>query len=53
MTEIVSSISGGRLLGRWKGRVKEYMCERGANRRGGFELARRECYHRKRLSTFS
>ncbi len=53
MTEIVSSKSRGRLLGRWKGRVKEYMCERGSNRRGGFELARRECLDRKRLSVFS
>ncbi len=27
-------------LGRWKEGVKEYMCERGATRRRGFEQAR-------------
>ncbi len=34
----VSEIEGpsrrGRLLGRWKDKVKEYMCERDANRGG-------------------
>ncbi len=32
----------GRLLGKWKDRVKEYMCERGATRGGGLDQARRE-----------
>ncbi len=40
--------SRGRLLGRWKDRVKEYMCERGTGRRGGFEQARRECLDREK-----
>ncbi len=31
------------MLWRWKDRVKEYMCERGATRRGRSEQARREC----------
>ncbi len=34
--------SRGRPLGRWKDRVKEYMCERQATRREGSEQARRE-----------
>ncbi len=35
--------SRGRPPGRWRDRVKEYMCERGATRRGGFNQTRREC----------
>ena len=35
--------SRGRLPGRWRDRVKEYMCERGAARGGGLDQARREC----------
>ncbi len=31
----------GRPLGRWKGRVKEYMCERGISRAGIVEQAHR------------
>ncbi len=27
--------SRGRLIGRWRDRVKEYVCERGATRGGG------------------
>ncbi len=34
--------SRGRPLGRWKNRVKEYMCERGATREGRPDDARRE-----------
>ncbi len=36
-----------RLLGRWKDKVKEYMCERGTIRRK-FEQARRKCLDRER-----
>ncbi len=35
-------------LGRWKDRVKVYMCERGDNRKRRFEQARRECLDRER-----
>ncbi len=35
MSENVGSNSRGRPLERWRGRVKEYMCERGATRVGG------------------
>ncbi len=38
----------GRLLGRWKDRVKEYVSERGV-RGNGLEWARRECMDRERL----
>ncbi len=40
----------GRPLGRWKDRVKEYMCERGASR--GLDQARRECLDRERWTLF-
>ena len=36
--------SRGRPPGRWRDRVKEYMCERG----GGLDQARRECLDRER-----
>ncbi len=32
MSESVGANSRGRPLGRWRDRVKEYMCERGATR---------------------
>jgi len=52
----VSEIEGpsrrGRPLGRWKDKVKEYMCERGAGRRGRLEQARRECLDRERWRLF-
>ena len=38
----------GRRPGRWRDRVKEYMCEKGATRRGGFEKARWKCLDRER-----
>ncbi len=47
MNEIVGPDSRGRPLRRWKDRVKEYMCERGATKRGGLQ-ARRECLNRER-----
>ncbi len=43
VSESVGPNSRERPLGRQKNRVKEYMCERGATRSGGFEQARREC----------
>ncbi len=43
--------SRGRPLGRWKDRVKEYMCVRGTARRGRFEQARKECLGRERQCT--
>ncbi len=38
----VGPSSRGRPPGRWRDRVKEYMCERGATRGGGLDQARRE-----------
>ncbi len=52
MSESVGPNSGGRLLGRWRDRVKEYMCERGATRGGGLDQARRECLNRERWRTW-
>ncbi len=43
MSESVGPNSSGRLLGRWRDRVKEYMCEKGATRGGGLDQAKREC----------
>lgn len=48
MSEIVDPNSGGRLFGRLKDRVKQYMYERGAARKGGCEQARRESLDRER-----
>ncbi len=42
----------GRPLGRWRDRVKEYMCDRGATRGGGLDQARRECLDRERWTLF-
>ncbi len=47
MSESVGPRSRGRPLVRWRDRVKEYMCERGATR-GGLDQVRRECLNRKR-----
>ncbi len=44
--------SRGRSLGRWRDRVKEYMCERGATRGGGLDQAKRECLDRVRWRLF-
>ncbi len=46
--ENVATNSGGRLLGRWRDRVKGYICERCATRGGGVDQARRECLNRER-----
>ncbi len=44
-------VNVGMPLGRWKTRVKEYMCERGATRGGG-DQARRECLARGKWRLF-
>ncbi len=44
LSEIVGPNIRGRLLGRWKDRVKEYICERVIIRRGKFEQTRKECF---------
>ncbi len=50
-SESVGSNSRGRPPGRWRDRVKEYMCERGATRWGGLVQTKRECLDRERLET--
>ncbi len=52
VSESMGSNSRGRPLGRWRDRVKEYMCERGATRGGGLDQARRECLNRERWRLF-
>ncbi len=52
MSESVGPNSTGRPPVRWRDRVKEYMCERGAIRRGGLDQARRECLDRERWRLF-
>ncbi len=42
----------GSPLGRWRDRVKEYMCGRGATRGGGLDQARRECLDREKWKVF-
>ncbi len=50
-----SSVEGtnrkGRPLGRWEGRVREYVSERGVTG-NGLERARRECVDRERWRSF-
>ncbi len=50
MGESVGLSSEGRPVGRWRDRVKEYMCERGAI--GVLDQARRECLGRERWRLF-
>ncbi len=52
VSEIVGPNSRGRPPVRWRDRVKEYMCERGATRGGGLDEARRECLDRERWRLF-
>ncbi len=52
VSESVGPNSRGRPLGRWRDRVKEYMCERGATSGGGLDQARRECLDRERWRLF-
>ncbi len=44
MSEIKGPFRKGRLLGRWKDRVKENMSETGAIRGEGLEQTKRECF---------
>ncbi len=48
----VGPSSRGKPPGRWRNRVKEYMCEEGATRGGGLDQARRECLDRERWRLF-
>ena len=52
VSESVGPDSRGRLVGRWRDRVKENMCERGATRGGGLDQAKRECLDRERWRLF-
>ncbi len=52
VSESVGPNSRGRPLVRWRDRVKEYMCERGAARGGGLDQGRKECLDRKRWRLF-
>ncbi len=52
MSESVDPNSRGRSPMRWRNSVKEYMCERGATRRGGLDQVRRECLGRERRRLF-
>ncbi len=51
VSESVGPNSRGRPLGRWRDRVKEYMCERNANK-GRLDQARRECLYKERWMPF-
>ncbi len=52
MSESVGLNSRGRPLGRWRDKLKEYLCERGATRRGGLDLVKRECLDREMWRLF-
>ncbi len=52
MRESMGPKSRGRPRGRWRNRVKEYMCERSGTRGAGLDQARGECLDRKRLRLF-
>ncbi len=52
VSESVCPNSRGRPLEKWRDRVKEYMCGRGATRGGGLDQARRECLDRERWRLF-
>ncbi len=52
VSESVGPNSRGRPPGKWKDRVKEYMCEEDATRGGRLDQARRECLDRKRWKFF-
>ncbi len=43
MSESVGPNCRGGPPGRWRGKVKEYMCERGATMGGGLDQAKKEC----------
>lgn len=44
--------SRGRPHGRWRDKVKEYVCERDATRREGLDQARTDCLERERWRHF-
>ncbi len=48
----VSQNSRGRPPVRWRDRVKEYMCEKGATGGGRLDQTRRECLDRERWRIF-
>ena len=52
VSERVGCSQRGRPLGRWKDRVKEYLCERGDGRGSRLEQVRRECLDRERWRLF-
>ncbi len=52
MSESVGPNSRGRPPVRWRDRVKEYMCERGATRGGGLDQARRVYLNKERWRLF-
>ncbi len=52
MSESVGPNSRRRPLGRWRDRVEEYMCERGATRGEGLDQARQEYLDRERRRLF-
>ncbi len=52
MSESMGPNNRGRSSGRWRDRVKEYMCGTGATRRGGLDQAKRECLDRERWRLF-
>ncbi len=52
MSEGAGPNSRGRPPVRWRDRVKEYMCERGAIRGGRLDQERRECLDRERWRLF-
>ncbi len=47
LSSVEGTNRGGRPLGRWRDRVKEYVSERGV-RGNGLEWTRRECIDRER-----
>ncbi len=52
MSDIVGPSRRGRSPGRWRDRIMEYMCERGATRGGGLDQARRDCFGLGKVETF-
>ncbi len=52
VSESVGSNGRGRLPGRWRDIVKEYMCERGATRGVRLDQASMECLDRERRRLF-
>ncbi len=53
VSEIEGQSRRAKPLGRWKDRVKEYVCERNASRGGVLEQARMKCLERERWRLFA